>query len=511
MITKKGIDVSVWQGAIDWPKVKADGIEFAMIRLGYGSSTGDNCKIDKYFMSNVEGALAAGVEVGVYFYSYALTAAAAAKEAAFVIAALAPYKGRVLYPVAYDLEDSSQRNLGKTVLTAMVTAFCATVENAGYYASFYSNLDWCRNRLDMEALKVYDLWLAQWASAASTAYAHGMWQYTSSGSVAGISGRVDMDTAYKDYAAIIKRAGLNGYTGSDETDDGQEDTPETTGANTRERIVKIAIGELGRAEPTGDDKYIQWYNSNVLKTWSLALDSAWCAMFVTWCCAMAGVGVDVVKPYCGCTVGMGWFKTQGVWHDAAAYGGKYTPKAGDLVFYSKTNDKANSSHTGIVERVEGSTLHTIEGNTSDAVKRRSYALGDKYIIGYASPRYNDDTLAPEQLETPQEGTGSTGGGTYTVRSGDNLSKIAAAHGVTLAALIAANPQIKNPNLIHVGDVVTIPGGAEKITKTYTVQKGDSMSKIASNFGVKLAALIAANPQVKNPSLIYAGNVINIPA
>ena len=128
----KGIDVSVWQGKIDWKKVKADGIVFAMIRVGYGSSQGDNCKMDTYFKANVEGALAAGVKVGIYFYSYAKSAQAAAKEAAWVVKQIAPYKGRILYPIAYDLEDDKQAGLGRDVLTAMVTAFCTTIEAAGY-------------------------------------------------------------------------------------------------------------------------------------------------------------------------------------------------------------------------------------------------------------------------------------------------------------------------------------------------------------------------------------------
>ena len=160
----KGIDVSVWQGKIDWKKVKASGIVFAMIRVGYGSSQGNDCKMDTYFKANVEGALAAGVEVGIYFYSYAKSAQAAAREAAWVVEQIAPYKGRILYPVAYDLEDSKQAGLGRDVLTAMVTAFCTTIEAAGYYASFYCNTNWCKNMLNMDDLKGFDLWLAQWAS-----------------------------------------------------------------------------------------------------------------------------------------------------------------------------------------------------------------------------------------------------------------------------------------------------------------------------------------------------------
>ena len=134
----KGIDVSVWQGKIDWKKVRASGIVFAMIRVGYGSSQGNDCKMDTYFKANVEGALAAGVEVGIYFYSYAKSAQAAAREAAWVVEQIAPYKGRILYPVAYDLEDSKQAGLGRDVLTAMVTAHCASHRSKPFRSSMFS-------------------------------------------------------------------------------------------------------------------------------------------------------------------------------------------------------------------------------------------------------------------------------------------------------------------------------------------------------------------------------------
>ena len=148
----KGIDVSKWQGAIDWAKVAGDGVKFAMIRLGYGSKDGTACGADGYYQKNVEGALKNGIAVGCYFYSYALTVEAVKREAAFVIQQLAKYKGRILYPIAFDIEDKTQAGLGRSTLTAMVTAFCSALEAAGYYASFYCNADWARNRLDMNAL-----------------------------------------------------------------------------------------------------------------------------------------------------------------------------------------------------------------------------------------------------------------------------------------------------------------------------------------------------------------------
>lgn len=208
----KGIDVSKWQGEIDWNKVKSAGIKFAMIRLGYGSANGDACGLDGYFEKNVANAVKAGVDVGCYFYSYATSVEAAKKEAAYVVSVLNKYKGVFTYPVAFDLEDKTQQGLGKTVLTDMVIAFGDAIEKAGFYASLYSNLNWLKNYLEDSRLARFDHWLAQWASAPSYNGAFGMWQSSSTGSVSGVSGNVDTDIAYKDYPTIIKGKKLNGFT-----------------------------------------------------------------------------------------------------------------------------------------------------------------------------------------------------------------------------------------------------------------------------------------------------------
>lgn len=207
----KGIDVSKWQGNIDWAKVKNAGIKFAMIRLGYGSPDGNANGVDTYFDKNVTNATKAGVDIGCYFYSYAKSVAAAKKEADYVIGVLSKYKGKFTYPIAFDLEDSTQQTLGKTVLTDMVIAFCDTLEKAGYYCSIYSNLNWFKNYLDDARITRFDHWLAQWSSAPTYTGSIGMWQYSSTGSVNGISGNVDMNIAYKDYANVIKNGGLNGF------------------------------------------------------------------------------------------------------------------------------------------------------------------------------------------------------------------------------------------------------------------------------------------------------------
>lgn len=207
-VNRKGIDVSTWQGDIDWNKVKADGIEFAMIRSSFGKENPDK-QTDNKFHQNIKNAKAAGIPVGVYHYSYALSAEDAKKEADFCLSVIKGYQ--LEYPVAFDIEDASQLNLGKKLITDIIMAFCERVQAAGYYVSIYTNLDWISNRIDMERAKVFDVWLAQWNDKPTYSGSFGLWQYSSKGKVSGIAGNVDMNIAYYDYPSIIKNAGLNGY------------------------------------------------------------------------------------------------------------------------------------------------------------------------------------------------------------------------------------------------------------------------------------------------------------
>ena len=202
----QGIDVSKHQGGILWPQVKEAGIQFAILRAGYGREVSQK---DVCFEENYKNAKAAGIPVGAYWYSYAVDAEDAKKEAA---ACLACIKGKTFeYPIAYDVEDHSQAGFDKQKLTDIVTAFCEELEAAGYYVMVYANKNWLETKLDYERLKQYDIWLAQWADEADWAGDYGIWQYSNQGAVDGIDGRVDLDIAYKDYPDIIKGAGLDGF------------------------------------------------------------------------------------------------------------------------------------------------------------------------------------------------------------------------------------------------------------------------------------------------------------
>ena len=201
----KGIDVSKWNGTIDWQKVKNAGIDFAIIREGYGRK--DPSQIDKKFEDNLAGAKSVGIGVGVYHYSYADSPSDALAEAHFCLENI---RNRELeYPVVIDIEDKELLKLDTRQRTDIVKTFCDEIERNGYYAMFYCNLNWLNNYLYANELTPrYDLWLAQWG-VNSTSVSCGIWQYTSTGSVGGINGNVDMNIANRDYRMLMKVKGCN--------------------------------------------------------------------------------------------------------------------------------------------------------------------------------------------------------------------------------------------------------------------------------------------------------------
>ena len=214
------LDVSRWQGSIDWDKVKASGlISGVMIRAMGNSKEGKPSKpyIDPFFARNYAECQRLGIPVGVYGYFKATTKAQADKELALFKQALTGKTFQL--PVAVDIEDKLQATLSKSALTDIVAHCLSVVESWGVYALLYTGLYFGQTNLYMggAALKPYDVWLARYPKDQSktkpedkpkTDFPYGIWQYTGSGRVPGISGDVDLDWAYKDYAGIIQRAGL---------------------------------------------------------------------------------------------------------------------------------------------------------------------------------------------------------------------------------------------------------------------------------------------------------------
>lgn len=195
---KKIIDVSYHNGNIDFAKVKASGIDGVIIRAGYGINS-----IDKQLTNNIKGAIANGLHIGIYWFSYAYTVTQAEKEANYCITAIAPYRDKIDMPIYFDWEYDSMRyakdhgaNPGKALITDMCLQFCKVIENIGYKAGVYFNEEYKNNYINLSKLKKYSTWYARYTSAEQKGY--DMWQYSSTGKVNGISGNVDMNYLYNE-------------------------------------------------------------------------------------------------------------------------------------------------------------------------------------------------------------------------------------------------------------------------------------------------------------------------
>lgn len=194
----KGVDVSKYQGNIDWNKVKASGIEFAIIRVGYrGYGTGVLVE-DSTFRQNIKGATAAGLKVGLYFYSQAINETEAVEEASMVISLCQGYN--ISYPIYFDTEkvagDTGRAdNISRAQRTANAVAFCETIRNSGYKAGVYSYASWFYNQLNMASLSPYSIWIAQYRDQLSFDYNYDIWQYSSTGTVPGIPKPTDMNVS----------------------------------------------------------------------------------------------------------------------------------------------------------------------------------------------------------------------------------------------------------------------------------------------------------------------------
>ena len=195
-----GIDVSKWNGGIDWKAVKNSGVSYAIIRCGYRGSTTGALIEDPKFRSNIQGAQNAGLKVGVYFFTQAVNEVEAVEEASMVLSLIKGYN--ISYPVFLDVEASNGRGdaISADTRTAVCKAFCQTIQNSGYKAGIYANKTWFTSYMNTPSLTGYKIWLAQYAAAPSyTRTRYDLWQYSSKGKVSGISGNVDMNISYLGY------------------------------------------------------------------------------------------------------------------------------------------------------------------------------------------------------------------------------------------------------------------------------------------------------------------------
>lgn len=213
---KKGIDVSKWNQKIDWEAVKADGVEFAIIRCGYRGSSSGSLVIDPMYIENIEGAIAADIPVGVYFFTQAVNEVEAVEEASMVINLIREYD--VDYPVFLDSESAGGNGradgLEPAERTRIHKAFLETIASAGYETGIYASANWLTKKVDMEELSEYRTWLAEYADIPTYDEYYHMWQYTSKGTIDGISTNVDLNLCYMNIdTSIDHSAASGGYTG----------------------------------------------------------------------------------------------------------------------------------------------------------------------------------------------------------------------------------------------------------------------------------------------------------
>lgn len=346
MLECKGIDVSAWNGVIDWPTVANYGMSFVILRI-----TEKGNVIDSAFEANYKGCAANSIPVGVYKYSYAVNVSEIQYEAKKVIEVL---NGRKLdYPVFLDIEDKRQENLSKSLMMQMIDAFREIIIKAGYQFGIYCGYSWYQYQLPEDAKK-YDCWLAAYPSQDDGTMQIRLkpvagigWQYSSKATIPGISGKVDRNVFYKDYAATKN-----------------EDKGGTTMDKAIEKVILIAKNEEGYLEKKSnsqlDSKTANAGSANYTKYWRDIEPSyqgqPWCAAFVSWC-FMKAFGQEKAKkllkhwPYVYCPT-LGNLFTRNA-----------NPKIGDIVIFYHNG---TFTHTGLVTAVIGDRFYTIEGNTSGA-------------------------------------------------------------------------------------------------------------------------------------------------
>lgn len=358
----KGIDVSRWNGSIDWKTVANYGMGFAILRI-----TEKGNIVDSTFEPNYKGCIENKIPVGVYKYSYATTIAQIKDEANVVIKTL--NKRKLDYPVFLDIEDKCQENLSDSLMMKMIEAFRAIIVKAGYKFGIYCGYSWYQNQLP-EGAKMYDCWVARYPNndtgelqerlrvPASTGVIG--WQYSSKATIPGIPTKTDRSVFYKDYSKSSTTS----------TDSPKPTT--TQGSDTMNKdkaidaLIATAQAEIGYMEKKSnvqlDDKNTNVGDGNYTKYWRdlkpIYQGQPWCAVFVSWIMYKT-FGLETAKkllkhendfPYVYCpTLGARFTKYA-------------NPQRGDIVIFYRNGTFA---HTGIVTKVEGDKFYTIEGNTSN--------------------------------------------------------------------------------------------------------------------------------------------------
>lgn len=379
VIPKEGIDISKHQGDIDFEKVKADGVEFVIFRSSYRQTT------DPKFFEYVEACRKAGIPtIGVYHFIYALNKQQALEEAKFCIeqvqkAQLNKEDIVIFSDFEYDsVNDALEKGvvLGKRECNEFTTIFCDYIKSQGYEVGVYTNQDFYKNWYISEVLNAYNIWLADYNGEPN--YECLIQQYTSKGRVNGIKGNVDR----------------NRYFGNE---------LQETLATTRRTVVNLICSWEGKNESDGTYKdIIDIYNSytgTFPRGVKMDYNWAWCAC--TWSAIAIKLGFTQIMPIeisCGYLIEAA--KKMGIWKENDGF----IPRPGDGILYD-WNDNGNGDNTGwpdhigvVIEVYEDAGYFVVmEGNYNNAVKRRTISINGKYIRGFITPKYDDNTI----IDVPQ--------------------------------------------------------------------------------------------------------------
>ena len=389
----KGIDISSWQGKIDWKKVSDYGMDFAIIRI---TEVG-NVK-DSQFENNFAGCNKYKIPVGVYKYSYAMNISEIQSEARKVVSVL--NGRRIQFPVFLDLEHNNQRALGSESIHKMADAFREIIEAAGYKFAIYCNVDWYVNVI-CSHLKKYDFWVARYPANDNGTVIERLrpdfgvgWQYSSKAVIPGISGKVDRNVFYKDYTEPMKEETTVTTDKLKEFNDlGDFYAGEGTGKPYLEKATLAYLDDFQRN--AGYNNYTKFARD--VNSWGQpgCQGQPWCAVYQFW----KLVKVFGLKKALQ-IMGGGFYNCQSVTRHAKENGTwKKTPKKGALIIFR------NGAHIGSVRTYDTKYVYTNEGNTSSAAgvvanggacRNKKYKLTDSAIDGYV---WIDYGTAADQTST----------------------------------------------------------------------------------------------------------------
>lgn len=444
----KGIDVSRWNGKIDWKTVANYGMGFAILRI-----TEKGNIVDSTFEPNYKGCIENKIPVGVYKYSYATTIAQIEDEANVVIKTL--NKRKLDYPVFLDIEDKCQANLSKELMMKMINAFRAIIIKAGYKFGIYCGYSWYQNKLP-EDVKKYDCWVARYPNndtgelqerlrvPASTGVVG--WQYSSKSTIPGIPTKTDRNVFYKDYS---KSSSISTNSPKPTTTQGSDTMNKDKAIDALIATARAEVGYLEKKSNSQlDDKTANAGYNNYTKYWRDVYPQyqaqAWCACFVSWC-MMKTFGLETAKkllkhwPYVYCpTLGNLFTKHA-------------NPQRGDIVIFCRNGTFA---HTGIVTKVDGDAFFTVEGNTSGGsdIVANGGGVCSKYYYNsklpgtkFCRPDYSIVTsiLGSNASNQPVDHSYTAWVGSCTANETDVFS------GATGASKLSTYPKLNAENLVDV--------------------------------------------------------------